>query len=77
MNFKKPKEEVAADAAQRAMYTIQTQLHQLTYGGSFEPSSVTYILTQAISLGIKEAMLSMMEDVYTDAEFEQDIGLKD
>ena len=72
MNFKKPKEQVAQDAAWRAFNRIQSNLVQHNNGNV---SGIGYNISQAISDGIKEAILSMMEDVYTDAEFEEDLGL--
>jgi uncharacterized protein YjgD (DUF1641 family) len=74
MNFKKPKEQIASDAANRAYNKIQTNLAQM-HNNSM--SMMGYTVSQAISDGIREAILSMVEDTYTDQEFEQDIGLRD
>ena len=74
MNFKRPKHEVASDASWRAMYAIQEQLNQINNGNIVNVGST---VTNAIRMGIEQALLSMMDDIYTDAEFEEDMGLKD
>ena len=74
MKFKKPKEQVASDAANKAYNKIQSKLAQMHHNSM---STMGYDITQAISDGIREAILSMIEDTYTDQEFEQDIGLRD
>lgn len=73
MNFKKPKEQVARDAANRAQAAITYNL-RMQGGGNL--SSVGYVVTQAITEGINVAILSMIEDVYTDVEFEEDLNLR-
>jgi hypothetical protein len=74
MNFKKPKEQVAADAAQAAYVKIQYQLQQINNGNV---GQVGYAVTQAVADGVGAAILSMMKDMYTDQEFEEDIGIGD
>ena len=74
MNFKKPKQQVAQDAANRAQNII---MNSLSVHNNGNVGGIGYSITTAISDGIKEAILSMMDDMYTDQEFEEDIGLRD
>jgi hypothetical protein len=78
MNFKKPKQQVLDEAQMRAEDRIRGVLRNTLFqGASMDPNSTINLLTFAISQGIAEALKSMMENVYTDQEFEEDIGLRD
>lgn len=78
MNFKKPKNLVADDARNAAQQAAQHTLAQLTYGGANNsPYGVTNIVAQAIAEGIRAGIESVIKDMYTDVEFEQDLTLRD
>ena len=74
MNFKKPREQVAKDAAHKAFNAIQSNMHQHNNGNL---SGIGYSISQAVQMGIEEAIKSMIEDMYTDVEFEEDLQLRD
>jgi len=72
MNFKKPKNQVALDASWAAYNQINYQLIQINNGNI---GNVGFVISEAIRVGIEEAIKSMLDDIYTDAEFEEDLGL--
>lgn len=72
MYLKKSKQQIASDAASRARNLITSQLHQHNNGNL---GGIGHSIANAVEDGIREAISSMMEDIYTDAEFEKDIGL--
>lgn len=77
MNFKKPKQLVADDARNAAERAAHSTLAQLTYGGANNsPYGVTSIVAQAIAEGLRAGIESVIKDMYTDAEFEEDLTLR-
>jgi len=77
MNFKKPKEVVINEAWSAANATISQAFDSLKYGyvnnsGSSNIDSIKF----AISHGIRNAIESLVENTYTDQEFEEDIQLR-
>lgn len=78
MNFKKPRRQVLDEAQKVAEDRIRSMMYSITgHGASMDPNSVVNTLTMAVSFGIAGALESMMDNVYTDQEFEEDIGLRD
>lgn len=74
MNFKKPKQEVLNEIQARAQQAMQYELSGMHM--MIDTNSFVWQLQTAISKGIAEGFKVMMENQYTDQEFEQDIGLK-
>ena len=74
MNFKKPKHQVIQDASWNAYNAIQYNLMQM-YSGPI--TNIGPMVSEAIRIGIEQALTSMINDIYTDAEFEEDINLRD
>jgi hypothetical protein len=78
MNFKKPKEHVIADAQIAAENILASAFNNLKYG--YRSNSIDSTLDQiqyAVSTAIASSIRSLVENTYTDQEFEEDIGLKD
>jgi hypothetical protein len=73
MNFNKPKHQVINDAHIRAMEAVNYNMNQLAFT---QTGSVKDVVGRAISDGIRAAIDSLVNDTYTDEQFEQDIGLK-
>jgi len=78
MNFKKPKHEVINDARYAASNVISSAFNNLKYNmmnnsGQSTIDSLQYAMTDAISMAIE----SVVNNVYTDEEFEQDLNLRD
>jgi hypothetical protein len=73
MNFKKPIEQVAQDAAYEAFNKASSMIGNTAYT---PPGQLGQNISMAIQEGVKAALLSMMQQVYTDAQFEEDIKLR-
>lgn len=73
MMFRVNKALVAANAASTARSRIQYTMSQLN---SSPMSSFSIHISQAIQEGIEAAIESLIKDIYTDAEFEEDMGLR-
>jgi hypothetical protein len=74
MNFKKPKQQVLDEIQARAGSAIYSELQNMNM--RIDMGSAAYGLQQAIAKAIAEGFKCMMENQYTDQEFESDIGLK-
>jgi hypothetical protein len=78
MMFKKPKQDVLDEifmvVDNKINYTLQSNLGSSI---NINTGSVSYAIKQAIAEGIREAFSVMIDNVYTDAEFEEDIGLRE
>ena len=74
MNFKKPKQQLASEASWRAYNKITSNLNSLQYSNQtgFAP-----IIAEAVRDGIEEALNSLIENIYTDQDFEEDLTLRD
>jgi len=79
MNFIKPKEQLLAEIRSNAEYKIRdTLLGSGLFGhNSFTNENVVNALTFAMSNGIAEATKTLIENIYTDQQFEEDIGLRE
>lgn len=83
MNFKRPKEEVIMNAREAASSKLAGQLTTMVYqirSSSFsniDSNLQTFLsnLEWQISDAIGSAVRSIVEDTYTDNEFEEDMGL--
>jgi len=84
MNFKKPKKDVVNEV----YYRVDSSLRSSFYSsmgpngpfGMYGPGNqgpVLEALMYAMTAAITEAVSTVIENTYTDAEFEEDIGLKD
>jgi len=81
MNFKVPKQQVIDNATYRAEYVMRRMCDDMRYrhdpyarhfgdhGGDLGHSE------HAVVMAIREAITSIVDDIYTDEEFEQDLGL--
>jgi len=74
MNFKKSKNQVVNDATAAAHSRISYSLQQVNNGNI---SNVGDVVRQAIIDAIGEAIRSLVNDTYTDQEFEEDMTLRD
>lgn len=77
MNFKKSPQEIYEEILWRAQDAIHNSFYSIDPYGYSQPGPNMHHLTYAMSQGIAEAFKVMMENTYTDADFEKDIGLKD
>ena len=78
MNFKKPKQEVINDAYNAANGMIYSAFENVKYGYVQNTNSSNIdALRHGITEGIRMAIQSLVENTYTDQEFEEDMGLKD
>lgn len=77
MNLKRPKQDVVDRAWMAAHSTLCNQLNPIGYyGANYDPSSTMFMLQNAMSQAIREAIQSVVDDIYTGEEFERDLGLK-
>lgn len=76
MMFKKPKQDVIDGAHGAAMNSVYANLNSGTFVHS-TPSSWAVPIQSAIELAIRKAIESLVNDMYTDDEFEEDIGLRE
>lgn len=72
MMFKKPKDQLLGDIYNNCHHTVHSQLYS-HYG---EVGLNAEILSSTIAMAIEEAFRTMIENQYTDDDFEKDIGLK-
>ena len=73
MNFNRSKDEVITRANIKACDAVYGVLNNLQYS---QIGSVQQTVALAITEGIRVAIESLVNDTYTDEEFEKDIGLK-
>lgn len=74
MKLNKTKTEIVSDATQAASVAIDCVLHELHDKLHW---SVSNALRKAILDGIRESLAVVMSNMYTDQEFEKDIGIGD
>ena len=77
MNLKKPKEQVLSEIQARAAGSVSSHLRN-NLGDSLriDTSSLTYILQNAIAMAVTEGFRTLLENQYTDDDFERDLTLK-
>lgn len=75
MRLKKPVDQIYWEINGRAQSQAKSALSALGYGGPMDQISNT--LAQAIATAVAEGFRVMMENQYTDDDFEKDMTLKD
>ena len=78
MNFKKPKDDVIHDVYYRVDNSLRVSMHDMLMrsgGREYQMGPNMEALMYAITVAITEATRTIIENVYTDADFEKDIGL--
>jgi hypothetical protein len=77
MNFKKPKHIVVDEAYYAADSILVAATNSIRYNHMNQTHSSTLDqLQMAIGQAIRAALVSLAGNIYTDDEFEQDIGLR-
>ena len=77
MNFKKSKEEVITDANVAAIGAIASYLGSISCDpGSYSQKAIVQNMQVALQEGIHEAIKSLVNNTYTDADFERDLTLR-
>lgn len=76
--LKRPKEEIAANAAANASAAAYSSLSNTLGYEAFRIGDVDfkYVIQSAISQAVYQAIQVTLQEIYTQDEFEQDIGLK-
>ena len=83
MNFKTSKNQVVDNATHRAEYIMRRMTEEMRhnrydpYGGGGSAYGNLGRMEHMVVLAIREAIMSVVDDIYTDEEFEQDLGLTD
>lgn len=72
MNYSMDKEKLLQKIRESAFSGVSRNMGSL----SSAQNSVTYMIQSAITEGIVEAFKTLMENTYTDQQFEEDIKLK-
>jgi len=77
MSFVKSKEEVIKDAYRVACEVVSTELSPLKneYGAYVPPYRQFELIESAITRGIEVALRSLVNNYYSNSDFEQDIKL--
>lgn len=75
MNFKKDKVSLLNEIQSKTHSMISSTLSSRIHSDS-GPNSVRYAMEEAISVGIREAFRVLIENTYTDQEFEEDLKLR-
>ena len=78
MNFKRPRDEVVYAAQAAARNAFCNKLQQIlpsTY--HIKHDSTLSAVSEAVSYAIGMAILELMDNVYTDVEFEEDLTLRE
>ena len=76
MNFRKPKQDVINEAFFAAQTELNNKFYQLKNG--YVDNSTTSNLDHiqnAVAMSIEAAIRSLVENTYTDQEFEEDLTL--
>jgi hypothetical protein len=76
MNFKKPKHQLLEEARQAAESQVRNTLTSGLPGMTMDSYSVSGVFARAISMGISEAVRVVIDNTYTDQEFEEDMDLR-
>lgn len=77
MNFKQPKQRVLDEAMIRAQDRIRSALMSAFGNDKFDQAPVLNSIAMATSHGIREALEVVIENIYTDIDFEEDMQLKE
>ena len=77
MNFKKPKDDVLNEARLQADVSFANMLRSSLPCGNFDRDSVISAVGQAVSWAMHDALKSLIDNIYTDADFEEDMNLRD
>ena len=72
MRFKKDKEQVLYDAMIEAEHAANAVTSQISYSSV---DSIQNLISQAIARGIMAGLRSLLNNQYTEEDFEKDIGL--
>jgi hypothetical protein len=76
MKFRKPIEDIKWEIQSRAQSQVQYALNVIHGYNSGMQQSIDETLARAIGHAVAEGFKVMMENQYTDEDFEKDIGLK-
>jgi hypothetical protein len=76
MHLKKSKEEIAASAYRAAMSAMLHHKGVSGFGMNYGNSSITDMLTDLIAKAIEAGVSDVLQNIYTNEEFEKDVGLK-
>lgn len=79
MRLKKNQWDVQAEIQSRAQNAAQTILYQMTgtYGSNSSPaSSMVDMISKAIAAAVAEGFQVLIQNQYTDDDFERDLELK-
>jgi hypothetical protein len=77
MSFTKPKEEVIKEAYRVACEAVKTELSPLKneHGAYVSPYRQFDLIESAITRGIEVALRSLVNNYYSNSDFEQDLKL--
>jgi glutaminase len=76
MRFKKSRQEVISEIGARVSCASYNQLRSLQYNTEFDTNSVINCINVAISESVLEGFKTLLENEYTDEDFECDMQLK-
>lgn len=77
MNFKRPKHEVVTNAYEAAMRNCHLYFPDPMNTTPYDSQrQIRECIQNSITMGIRAAIESLVNDTYTDEEFEEDIGLR-
>lgn len=76
MMLKKHKMDVLAEIETNVRYEVNNHLVNLTHGGMVTMNDLRYTIENAIAAGVREGVATLLENHYSNEEFEQDIGLR-
>lgn len=76
MILKKNQEELLNLIHSNVYSALYNDLNILSHNDRVSMNDLHYCIQAAISTGVQEGFRTLLENQYTDEEFEQDIGLK-
>lgn len=74
--FKKEKEVVLEDVKWRVYNRVENMLQNYTYNGQITLDKLMEAIKYSISEGVTEGLNAMLENQYTEDDFERDLTLK-
>jgi hypothetical protein len=74
MRLRKTKEEVLSEIYSRVSGSVSGQLYNLNLNNG--SNGMQYVIQQAIATGVADAFRCLLDNQYTDDDFEKDMQLK-
>jgi hypothetical protein len=76
MRLKKTKEEVLSEIYSRASGAVSSELYSGSFRMDINTNSITDSIQRAVARAVQDGFRTLLENQYTDDDFEKDLQLK-